>query len=448
MARRSKTRSLTLWANGIRVGDWQISRRNEDVLQYDLEWLASPQGRALSLSLPFTADNQPLRGAVVHSYFDNLLPDSEAVRRRLHTRFRTLNTEAFSLLEAIGRDCVGAIQLLPDGEAPQGLFEIQTQALSERQIADTLRATAAAPAALGQHDALDQDFRISIAGAQEKTALTLHDGQWCKPIGSTPTTHIFKLPLGLVGGRQADMSTSVENEWLCTRLLQNFDLPTARCTMARFEDQKALVVERFDRRLSSERRYWLRLPQEDFCQATGTPPGARYEADGGPGWVDIAQILQQSESRKQDLRTLLLAQLLFWLMAATDGHAKNFSIFLLPGGRYHLTPLYDVLSAWPVTGTGPNELDRHRLKLAMASRGANPHYRWKDIQRRHFNHTARLCGWGIDMEDLIAEALERLPQVLAQTQSELTDGFPERIFESIAEGMTDSARRLRQMPQD
>lgn len=108
---------------------------------------------------------------------------------------------------------------------PQDIFRIQAQPLTDREIADILRATAAAPATLGQHDALDQDFRISIAGVQEKTALTLHDGQWCKPIGSTPTTHIFKLPLGLIGGRQADMRTSVENEWLCTRILRDFGLP-------------------------------------------------------------------------------------------------------------------------------------------------------------------------------------------------------------------------------
>lgn len=178
------------------------------------------------------------------------------------------------------------------------------------------------------------------------------------------------------------------------------------------------------------------------------PAGAKYEADGGPGWIDIARILQQSESRQQDLRTLLLSQLLFWLMAATDGHAKNFSIFLLPGGRYRLTPLYDVLSAWPVTGTGPGRLDRHKSRLSMASGGAHAHYRWRDIQRRHFNHTAHLCGWGTDMEDLITEVLDRLPSALAQAQADLPEGFPGQVFESIAAGMTDSAQRLGRMPRD
>ncbi len=376
-----------------------------------------------------------------------LLPDSDAIRRRLQARFRTLNTAAFELLTAIGRDCVGAIQLLPDGQLPSDVFTIRAQALSEADVAMILRATAASTAAVAQHDAWDDDFRISIAGAQEKIALLRHGGQWCRPLGATPTTHILKLPLGLVGNRRADMRTSVENEWLCSKILDLFGLPVAACDIAQFEDQKVLVVERFDRRLS-EKGYWLRLPQEDFCQATGTPPGAKYEADGGPGLVDIARILQQSETREQDLRVLLKAQLLFWLMAATDGHAKNFSLFLLPGGRYCMTPLYDVLSAWPVTGRGANQLDVHRLRLAMALKGKNTHYRLRDIQRQHFNNTARLCGLGNSMEDLIAEVLDQVEQVLSATQAILPVGFPEDVFVAIRNGMLDAAGRLARMPVD
>lgn len=416
-----------------------------DTLIYDSQWVASPVGRALSLSLPFTLDNAPLHSPAVHHYFDNLLPDSDVIRRRLQLRFRTLTADAFELLAAIGRDCVGAIQLMPEEQRPEDVFTVRSQPLTEAQVANLLRATASAPAALGQHDVLDDDFRISIAGAQEKTALLLHQGQWCRPIGATPTTHIFKLPLGLVGHRQADMRTSVENEWLCSNIIRHLGLPVAACDIAHFEDQKALVVERFDRSLA-EGGYWLRLPQEDFCQATGTPSGAKYESDGGPGLVNIARILQQSATREQDLRTLLIAQLLFWLMAATDGHAKNFSIFLLPGGRYRLTPLYDVLSAWPMTGTDPNRLDAHRLRLAMAVKGKNSHYRLRDIQRKHFNHTARLCGWGASMEDLIVEVLDRLPAVLETVGASLPADFPEDVFTDVQTGMRGAADRLARMP--
>ena len=108
-----------------------------------------------------------------------------------------------------------------------------------------------------------------------------HRGQWHRPTGSTPTTHILKLPMGLVGNMRADMRTSVENEWLCSQIMHAFGLPTAPCRIATFEDLKTLVVERFDRRVSGDGSWIVRLPQEDFCQATGTPPLHKHQTDGG-----------------------------------------------------------------------------------------------------------------------------------------------------------------------
>lgn len=444
MVTRGRRQKLVIWANGLRVGLWQLLPGGDDQLTYDPQWLASPQGRPLSLSLPFTLDHAPLRGMAVRAFFDNLLPDSDVIRRRLQSRFHTVDTAAFALLEAVGRDCVGATQLLPSGVEPSDIATIDARPLNDAQVAEHLRTLVTAPV-LGQRDIQGDEFRISIAGAQEKTAFLWHDNQWCSPVGATPTTHIFKLPLGRVGNQQADMRTSVENEWLCSRILHHFGVPVADCRIACFEDQKVLIVERFDRRYDPQ-GFWLRLPQEDFCQATATPPGAKYEADGGPGLVDLAQILDKSERREDDLRTLLMAQLLFWLMAVTDGHAKNFSIFLLPDGRYQLTPLYDVLSVWPVVGNGPRDLDYHTLKLAMSVRGKNKHYRLRDIQRRHFNHMARLCGWGPDMESLIGRVLGQLPAVMKAVHDELPDDFPMDVFMAIQQGMQSSADTLQRMP--
>ncbi|MDH5256149.1 MAG: type II toxin-antitoxin system HipA family toxin [Gammaproteobacteria bacterium] len=433
MGRRSRSRTLDAWINGQFVGHWRMPARGDHVFQYDPGWIASPEGRPLSLSLPFTPDNQPLRGNAVESYFDNLLPDSEDIRRRLQSRFATQSRDAFDLLAAIGRDCAGAVQLLPEGEAAAPIDTIQVEPLDEGRIEHLIeRATTSPAGAWGE----DDDFRISIAGAQEKTAFTWHGGRWCRPLGSTPTTHIFKLPLGLVGHRQADMRTSVENEWLCARLLHAFGLPVAPCEMRQFGKQKVLVVERFDRKLAQSGGYWLRLPQEDFCQATGTPASAKYEADGGPGLVAISRILHSSLARDEDLATLMRAQLLFWMLAATDGHAKNFSIHLLPGARFRMTPLYDVLSAWPVTGEGANRLDYRKLRLAMALRGRNVHYHLSEIRRRHFNETARLCGSGADMDPIIDDVVARTPGAIAQVGAMLPPGFPEDVFDAVKAGLS------------
>ena len=438
MGRRSHAKALRLWMNGEPVGSWRIDARGQDELVYDEAWLASRQFRPISLSLPAPVGGGALRSPAVAAYFDNLLPDSDTIRRRLQTRFATPSTGAFDLLAAIGRDCVGALQLTPDDEAPPRVDVLELEPLDEAGVEAELRGVVATRAGPGDDE---EPLRISIAGAQEKTALTRHAGRWCRPLKATPSTHIFKLPLGLVGHRQADMRTSVENEWLCAELLREFGLAVAACEIAQFGSQKALIVERFDR-LFVDAGYWLRLPQEDFCQATSTPAIHKYEADGGPSLLAIARILQNSERRNDDLRTLLVSQLLFWLLAAPDGHAKNFSIHLLPGGRYRLTPLYDVLSGWPMVGPGPNQYPYEKMKLAMALRGRNVHYRMREIQRRHFVETARLCGFHEDMDAVIDDVLARAPQVVQSVGTRLPVGFPEDVFAATAKGVLDSANRL------
>lgn len=442
MGRRARSRALNIWANGLLVGQWRLPARGQMEFQYDPSWLSSAEARPLSLSMPINLDGLPLKDEAIGFYFDNLLPDSEPIRKRLQSRFHTASRDAFDLLAAIGRDCVGAVQLLPEDATPENVFTIQAEPIDdnviEQLLASTVSLTSHGLTADGDADTL----RISIAGAQEKTALTWHNEMWCKPRGTTPTTHIFKLPLGLIGNRQADMRTSVENEWLCAVILALFDVPVAPCAIHHFGEQKVLVVERFDRSLHTSGNYWLRLPQEDFCQATGTPGGMKYESDGGPGIVEIAKILQGSEARDEDLATLMRAQLLFWMLAATDGHAKNFSLRLLAGGRYRLTPLYDVLSAWPIVGKGPKHLDENKLRLAMALHGKNTHYRLREIQHRHFNDTAQRCGAGEAMESIIADVVQRTPSVIDRLTSIVPANFPADVFESITAGLRKSAKRL------
>ena len=437
MARAARMRELGVWANGVRVGIWRLPARGPMELEYDDAWVAAAESRPLSLSLPLTLGRALHKGAAVEAYFDNLLPDSESIRRRLQDRFHTDSRGAFDLLAAIGRDCVGAVQLLPVDDQPAGLHEIAATPLTEANIARELSSvtTVSAP----DEDA--GEFRISIAGAQEKTALLRHKGRWCRPIGSTPTTHIFKLPLGLVGNRQADMRTSVENEWLCARIVAAFGIPVAPCEIGEFGAQKALIVERFDRALHSSGKYWLRLMQEDFAQATGTPWHLKYESDGGPGIATIARILRGSTEAARDLETLFRAQLAFYLLAATDGHAKNFSLRILAGGRFQLTPLYDVLSAWPIIGKKASEVPLEKARLAMALPGRRPHYLLKSIQRRHFEALAKRMGVA-NVETIVDEMVARTPAVIDEVARNLPRGFPQQLLDRVLEGMRKSAQRL------
>ena len=443
MGRLSHSRTLSIWTNGQRVGTWTFTRRGEHCLQYDSQWMNSAAGRPLSLSLPFTGE-VALKGDRVRNFFDNLLPDSEAIRLRIATRFRTGSAEVFDLLQALGRDCVGAVQLLGDDEEPKDVQQISGTPVSESDIEQLLiQSTRSGP--MGNLED-QEELRISLAGAQEKTALLHHNGQWLRPHGSTPTTHILKLPIGMVGHRQADFSTSVENEWLCMNLLAEFGLPVAKTEILTFGSQKVLCVERFDRQLHSSGDWVMRLPQEDFCQIMGVPSHLKYESDGGPGMADLAGVLKSSIQAELDLTTLLKAQILFWMLAAPDGHAKNFSIRVLPQGRYQLTPLYDVMSIWPVEGNGPNQFSMFKAKMAMAVQGKNKHYHFKDIQRRHFNNMAVRLLNRTDAEDLMEELIKKTPIAIESVRDKLGVDFPEHIAQSIFEGVVSTTNRLGAMP--
>lgn len=442
---------LHVWMNGLHVGVWSSLRTGTPVFRYDESWAKAEEGRALSLSLPFVA-NLEHRGDVVTHYFDNLLPDSADIRRRLRSRFRARSTEAFDLLAAIGRDCVGAVQLLPPGDRPEGWNRVEAEPLDARQVERTLAAvTSDAP--LGLRD--EEELRLSIAGAQEKTALLRMGRRWHRPHGATPTTHILKLPLGLVGNMRADMSTSVENEWLCSRLLRAFGLPVAETEMARFGETKALVVTRFDRRwvgiepgAEGKARFrppdgaWIaRLPQEDFCQALGVGPERKYQSDGGPSMQDCVAVLSNSEHPDEDRAVFLLAQFAFWLLAATDGHAKNFSLQHRRGGRFGMTPLYDVLSAWPIIGSGPNQLPYPRARLAMGVKSSNMHYRLRDIQPRHWRRLAISAGDHVWAR--MTATAETAEAVLETVENELPSDFPAKLWEAVAAGVKRHAATFR-----
>jgi len=439
--------SLNVWMNGELVGEWTTSRSGNPVFRYAETWIESPRARALSLSLPMTADRE-IRGPLVDYFFDNLLPDNPDIRNRIRDRFQIQSTRAFDLLEEIGRDCAGAVQLLPLDREPVGWNTINAQPMTTADVARTLREVSAPPPLGRRAHEEAEDFRISLAGAQEKTALLSMGGAWYRPQGATPTTHILKLPLGIIGNFRGDFSDSVENEWFCARFIRELGLRIAETQIGQFGEQKALLVKRFDRRwvgvqdeAARDQAFhpvtgvWIaRLPQEDFCQATGRSPTHRYESDGGPSINEILDILARSEHPEDDRAHFTLSQLVFWLLAATDGHGKNFSIHHLPGGGFSLTPLYDVLSAWPVIGKAPNLLQIQQAKLAMAISGKNRHYGIVEIQGCHWHELALRVG-GPTLWSRMLLIVEAVNAVIDRIVEDLPSDFPAKVSTKIAEGV-------------
>ena len=432
MPRRPHNTPLRVLLNNRIVGYLAKASNGAVEFHYDKGWLASETALPISLSLPLRED--AYRGSPVIAVFDNLLPDADALRSRVAEKVGAAGTDAHSLLSAIGQDCVGALQFVPGDDEPTKVGTIDGEPVDDLTIEKVLKGLVQTPLGLSR----DDPFRISVAGAQEKTALLRHEGQWIKPHGTTPTTHILKTQIGALPNG-IDLSNSVENEFYCMKLAALCGLSVAHVDIATFGETKALVIERFDRSWRADGTLF-RLPQEDFCQALSVPPTRKYQSDGGPSLKDILTLLKGADDPQADQMAVLKAQILFWLISATDGHAKNFSVFLGPEGTYRLTPLYDILTAQPSLAAG--QVERKQMKLAM-SVGTNNHYRIDEIHGRHFLQMADKVGLSKTLvHDALAQMHDAVGVAIEKIEGELPPRFPEQIHDAVSAAVKDRLRSI------
>ncbi|EPT9249977.1 type II toxin-antitoxin system HipA family toxin [Photobacterium damselae] len=430
---------LIAYMNGELVGTLEKHKNGAHTFQYDKNWLTNAVTRPLSLSLKLQLP--AITSDAVINYFDNLLPDSPQVRDRIVARYKASSKQPFDLLKEIGKDSVGAIALLPP-DRPYKKEPLSYEVLDNKKL-ETVLSAYKSDIPLGMLEEED-DFRISVAGAQEKTALLFVDEQWCIPKGNTPTTHIIKLPIGEIQQANAtlDLKDSVENEYLCIELARALGFAVPNVNIIQTDNIKALAVERFDRRWTKDRAGLLRLPQEDICQVFGMPSSIKYESQGGPGIAQIMELLMGSSNALEDRYNFMRFQVFQWLIGATDGHAKNFSIYIDKGGSYRLTPFYDILSAYPLLGG--KGLNIRKLKLAMglkATKGKK--YEISKILPRHFLDTAKDVNFSQDtMQEIIDEMKDALPKAMLQVSATLPKGFPKHIVSSIFENTQKIVKKI------
>ncbi|TLS79617.1 type II toxin-antitoxin system HipA family toxin [Photobacterium damselae] len=430
---------LIAYMNGELVGTLEKHKNGAHTFQYDKNWLTNAVTRPLSLSLKLQLP--AITSDAVINYFDNLLPDSPQVRDRIVARYKASSKQPFDLLKEIGKDSVGAIALLPP-DRPYKKEPLSYEVLDNKKL-ETVLSAYKSDIPLGMLEE-EEDFRISVAGAQEKTALLFVDEQWCIPKGNTPTTHIIKLPIGEIQQANAtlDLKDSVENEYLCIELARALGFAVPNVNIIHTDNIKALAVERFDRRWTKDRAGLLRLPQEDICQVFGMPSSIKYESQGGPGIAQIMELLMGSSNALEDRYNFMRFQVFQWLIGATDGHAKNFSIYIDKGGSYRLTPFYDILSAYPLLGG--KGLNIRKLKLAMglkATKGKK--YEISKILPRHFLDTAKDVNFNQDtMQEIIDEMKDALPKAMLQVSATLPKGFPEHIVSSIFENTQKIVKKI------
>ncbi len=427
MGRKKISRDLKVYLNGTLVGNLKKDPSGLIGFKYASDWIE--EGFAISHSLPF--QEQEYKGEIVSRYFDNLLPDSDEIKKIVAEKFGAESTRSFDLLAVIGRDCVGALSFLQEDEEVPPMFEMNYSKLNSKEIARKIRGLGSV-SPLGMDD---DDFRLSIAGAQEKTALLKVGKSWHEPHGQTPTTHIIKTPIGALG-MDINFRNSVDNEWASLFLMKKFGLKTCEASIENFEDQRVLVVERFDRRWVNDEGedFIIRIPQEDMCQALGISPYKKYQNEGGPGILAISKFLAASQN-PQDRYNFFKGILLFDLMFATDGHAKNFSISFNKSG-FKMTPYYDVMSGYFLHAR--EKIALQKMKLAM-SVGESSYYNFDKISKRHYKETAkkcfiseedfeRLCGEvKTSFENLDFKRKELDPHLKVVTLEMIIDGMKKRV---------------------
>jgi len=417
------------------VGKYSKLSHGGTEFRYAVDWLGWQNAIAISQSMPLR--ERAYTGAIVSSYFENLLPDSEPILRKIAEKTGANGRDAHSLLYQIGRDCVGALQFLPGDIEILPLALPNGRKLGYREISSILENLKRNPLGAGETGG----FRISIAGAQEKVAFLKIGQDWHEPKGMSPTTHIFKPAIGEVPWESGpvDMSQSVENEHYCLTLLREFGLEVARTEIAEYESGKVLIVKRFDRQ-TFEDGFIVRLPQEDMCQALGYPPSRKYQNQGGPTLKSILEFLNAGETPREDQTTVFKCQVLFWLIGAIDGHAKNFSIFLTPNNGFRLTPIYDVMSGQ--TAFDAKQVRHKDYRLAM-SVGKNNKYRIDNIHGRHFLETAVAAGLSEDFaREAICQIQDRFDPAFEGALALMPKDFPQEIHDSIYQAAKERLPKL------
>ena len=354
--------------------------------------LGSP---VLSVGLPIGAPIGPrdMRGL---DFFENMLPEGPALER-MAALAGVRPVDTYGILAAFGRDCAGAIMVLPDGDRPGGNGGSGYSPMTPSDVLLVISALDYAP--LGA--APERGFRPSLAGYQRKALLgRADDGTWQLPYGDAPSTWIIK-PDG--------PQPMAANEATCLRLAAACGLPGPEAELLDLSGLPVLAVKRYDRQDAPTGDIAVRVHQEDGCQATATPPGLKYEEQGGPALRDFANVIRNFGDPR-DVTSLLRRTTFNMAVGNADAHAKNFSILHeLAVPAISLAPLYDVLSTIALELTDragqPMRADTHLSQHVGGQTDI------RKVTATDLIHEA--ATWGIRPRAASAVVTETLDQVLA-----------------------------------
>ena len=325
--------NLIVYLNAEIVGS--LEQDDSGLLQfsYDQTWLEKPSAIPLSRSLPL--QSEVFSGKRARPFFAGILPEEEP-RKKIAEILGISDTNDFAMIERIGGECAGAVSLLPEGVDPTDPKNAMYRKLTEPELRQLITELPNRPLMVGM-----DGLRLSLAGAQDKLPVIIHNNGICLPLGDTPSTHILKPEPDRFPG----LAT---NEIFCMTLAQAVGLNTPNTEYRPIGKKSCILVQRYDR-ATDETGSTDRLHQEDFCQALGFPPERKYQAEGGPKLGDCISLLRDwSTVPVLDIPNFINGLIFNVLIGNADAHGKNYSL-LYSGGERRLSPYYDLVStlAWP-----------------------------------------------------------------------------------------------------
>jgi len=295
--------------------------------EYDDSWLRSSSNFPISLSLPLDGS---FADASSHHFFANLLPEGN-VRGQICKSLKISPNNDFELLKAVGGDCAGALTITGSGGIDSIDLVPRYEPVTEEQLALWSVGTASAFAAVTGHS----EIRLSLAGAQDKLPIYVDGDQIMIPLGNTPSTSILKFA-------SSHYSHLPENETFVTMLAKEVGLPVVDVRVRKTARSSVTLIARYDRQFESGK--WLRLHQEDFCQALGIHASRKYEKEGGPSLKQCAEFIRQyTDYPLIDLQKLMRRSLFNLLVGNADAHGKNLSLLYSRNGSTRLAPFYDLV---------------------------------------------------------------------------------------------------------
>lgn len=416
----STNETLDVYIAGVPCGQLSEDRHGSVSFEYAPDY----DGVPLSISMPVGLERYPDR--IVRPYLMGLLPDEAATRSAIGSRYGISPNNPFRLLGAIGMDCPGAVQVCPHGTVlPTENAARDLVMLTDADIEAKLSAVRA-NAAAAWTDTPATEGHWSLGGCQAKFTLRQEGEQWFDCTGASASTHIVKP--GVTG-----FESQALVEFVSMQLADKIGLPVAKTEFHIFGAEPAILVKRYDRTRDNAGRV-IRIHQEDFCQALGVMPDAKYAEQGGPSTPRIVEMLKTTGVRAKDNVYRFILYLFFnYLIGATDAHAKNHSLMIFSPEDVRIAPLYDVASIAPYRSLSPQK--RKPLRAALSIGGEN---RFGMLGATNVEKMARdfglkelglgsalLCDRLAAMAELIPDALSAVlneARVLDQTGVEALEG--------------------------